>query len=106
MPEFAYTARNLTGQDVVGQIAAASRREALRVLAERSLFPLKIADAAPAQGNWQSAFKFGRKVKADVLASNLSQLADLLQNGVPPVASVLRNRRFPLAAVTRGRGRS
>lgn len=88
MPEFSYTARNLTGEDVVGQIAAASRREALRVLSERSLFPLKIADAAPAKANWQEKFKLGSRVKSDVLASNLSQLADLLQNGVPLLSAL------------------
>jgi type II secretory pathway component PulF len=35
MPEFAYTARTLNGEDVAGTISAGSKRETLRALTER-----------------------------------------------------------------------
>ncbi|MEZ6120836.1 MAG: hypothetical protein R3C28_30255 [Pirellulaceae bacterium] len=44
MPEFAYIARDLNGQDVSGQLKAPSERDATSILAERSLFVLKIED--------------------------------------------------------------
>jgi len=88
MPEFAYTARNLMGQDVAGLVAAASRREVVRALAEQSLFPLKISEAAPARPAWQEALRPGRKIKPELLASSLTQLADLLQNGVPLLSAL------------------
>ena len=42
MPEFAYTARSVQGQDSSGVIAAGSRREAIALLAQKSLFPLQV----------------------------------------------------------------
>ena len=48
MPKFHYIARDDAGQRVSGTIAAASRREAVAVLAGRSIFPLQVEDAAPA----------------------------------------------------------
>ena len=42
MPEFSYTARDLDGEKVNGQISAASQREALNLLSGRSLFPLSV----------------------------------------------------------------
>jgi len=78
MPEFAYTARTLSGDDVTGTITAANKRETLRALADRSLFALHVEDKQPAPaGRW-----FRGRVKASLLAANFSQLADLLQNGV------------------------
>mgnify|MGYP001025472204 CR=1 FL=1 len=77
MPQFTYTARTLTGEDVTGAITAGSKREMLSVLAERSLFPLHVAEKRP------SPWKPQRRVKTGVLVANLAQLADLLQNGVP-----------------------
>ncbi len=42
MPEFAYTARSSQGQDSSGVVTAGSRREAIALLAEKSLFPLRV----------------------------------------------------------------
>ena len=79
MPEFAYTARTASGKDVVGTITAGSKRETLCALAEQSLFPLQVESAEPARSKWQ----LKRRLKASLVATNLSQLADLLENGVP-----------------------
>jgi type II secretory pathway component PulF len=76
MPQFAYTARTLTGENVAGTISAGNKRETLKTLAERSLFPLHIEEKR--QANWSRK----RRVHTPVLVSNLMQLADLLQNGV------------------------
>jgi general secretion pathway protein F/type IV pilus assembly protein PilC len=58
-------------------ITAGSKRETLAALAERSLFPLHVAEKR------RSPWKLQRRVKTAVLVANLAQLADLLQNGVP-----------------------
>ncbi len=79
MPEFAYTARTAAGKDVVGTLTAATKRETLCALAERSLFALHVEVKKSSRKSWRSA----KRVKAQLLATNLSQLADLLQNGVP-----------------------
>jgi len=76
MPEFVYTARTLSGEDIAGTITASSKRETLTALAERSLFPLHVAEKT--KPRWLPR----RRIKASVLSSNLSQLADLLENGV------------------------
>ncbi|MFV2065377.1 MAG: type II secretion system F family protein [Pirellulales bacterium] len=85
MHEFAYTARNDSGEDVVGTISAASKREALRALSERSLFPLQVETSQPASERWQ----FGkRRVSTSQLTTNLTQLAELLESGVPLLKSL------------------
>jgi len=84
MPEFAYTARTLSGQDVTGTITAASKRETLCALADRSLYALYVEDhTAAAARQW-----LRRRVKPHLLATNMAQLADLLQNGVPLLAAL------------------
>ena len=79
MPEFAYIARTMTGQDVKGLISADSRSDVMAMLAQRSLFPMTVAPAK------QPLFKlkFSRSVRAETLAATLTQLSDLLTNGVP-----------------------
>ena len=84
MPDFAYTARNESGSDVVGTITAASKREALCALGERALFPLRVETAAAPRITWQRT----QRVKAQLLATNLTQLADLLHSGVPLLRSL------------------
>jgi type II secretory pathway component PulF len=86
MPTFAYTARSLDGRDIRGELSAASRREALAALAQKSLYPLQVT----AQKERVSPLKrvgTGR-VKPEVVANALSQLSDLLQNGVPLLESL------------------
>jgi type II secretory pathway component PulF len=84
MPEFAYTARTLNGEDVAGTISAGSKRETLRALTDRSLFPVHVEEKR--QSAWSRSRS--RRVSTPVLVSNLMQLADLLQNGVPLLESL------------------
>jgi general secretion pathway protein F/type IV pilus assembly protein PilC len=84
MPEFAYTARNTAGSDVVGTITAANRREALCSLGDRQLFPLVVKDATPAKVVWNRP----RRIKTALLAQTLTQLSDLLHSGVPLMRSL------------------
>lgn len=79
MPEFVYTARTIAGENVAGSITAASKRETLGVLAERSLYPLRVDSAEKPKARWEPK----KRITPSVLASTLTQLADLLQNGVP-----------------------
>ena len=79
MPEFSYTARTLSGENVAGTITAGTKRETFALLAERSLFPIRVENAEAGQ----IRLGFKRRVGASVQAATLTQLADLLQNGVP-----------------------
>lgn len=79
MPEFSYTARTISGEDVAGKISAGSKRETLLALAEQSLFPVRVESAGKTRRNWQ----LNTRVKPSLVATNLNQLADLLLNGVP-----------------------
>jgi general secretion pathway protein F/type IV pilus assembly protein PilC len=79
MPEFTYKARTATGEDIVGTMTASNKREMLCALADRSLFPLQVDCAAPPRPKWQMQ----KRIKPQLIATNLSQLADLLKNGVP-----------------------
>ena len=83
MPDFAYVARDLTGQRVTGVVAAATEREALNVLGGQSLFPLEVKSQRPAKD-----FGFGGRVRGQVLAVTFSQMAALLRSGVPLLRSL------------------
>lgn len=78
VPEFAYIARALNGQDVKGLITADSRSDVMALLSQKSLFPLTVTPAS------QPLFrlKFTRPVRSDMMAATLTQLSDLLTNGV------------------------
>jgi general secretion pathway protein F/type IV pilus assembly protein PilC len=86
VPDFAYIARELTGQQVTGTVSASSQQDALAMLSSRQLFPLKVDLAAQPGGARQSLF--GRRVGARQLAVFYSQLADLLKSGVPLLRSL------------------
>ncbi len=79
MPEFAWKARTMSGQNVSGVMTADSRRDVLALLSQRALSPLSVT---PSKAPFMS-LKLQRGVKPDVLAATLTQLADLLTNGVP-----------------------
>ncbi len=83
MPDFAFTARDMTGQKVTGQITATSDREVLSVLEGRSLFPVEIkaGKAAIVPGA-------NLRVKGQTMAVIYSQLASLLRSGVPLLRSL------------------
>jgi len=80
MQEFAYTARDMKGQDVNGLITADSRSDVMALLTDRSLFPIKVD---PAKKKASLSFGFGGRISTELLAGTLTQLSDLLSNGVP-----------------------
>ncbi len=84
MPEFAYTARTATGQNASGVITANNKRDVFSLLKDRALFPVRVDEAKGPMRLWPKS----RRVKAELLANNLTQLADLLQNGVSLMAAL------------------
>ncbi|MDP6445465.1 MAG: type II secretion system F family protein, partial [Pirellulaceae bacterium] len=89
MPEFAYKARDMSGDRVTGVISAASEREAISLLSGKSLFPLDVSPEKEAAG-----FSFGGRVSGQLMAMTYSQLGALLNSGVPLLRSlaVLRDQ--------------
>jgi type II secretory pathway component PulF len=83
MPDFAYIARDATGQKVSGTLSAATEREVLGILSGRSLFPVQVstskASAAPGAN---------LRVRGQVMCAVYSQLAALLRGGVPMLRSL------------------
>src|SRR5436190_24316638 len=84
MPDFAYIARDLTGNRVEGTLAAGNEREVLAALSGRDLFPLKVASA---DGRAEGA-KRSPRVGARVMASTYARLSALLGSGVPLLRSI------------------
>ena len=87
MPEFSYTARDMTGQLVKGRLSANTESDAVAVLSGQSLFPIKVAsDEGPAKG---PGLSFGRgRVSAQKISVFYEQLATLMTNGVPMLRSL------------------
>jgi type II secretory pathway component PulF len=84
MPEFAYIARDLSGNRVEGTLAAGTEREAVATLSGRDLFPLKVASA-----DGRAAGKQGSpRVRARIMAGTYGQLSALLGSGVPLLRSL------------------
>lgn len=83
MPEFAYIARDMTGNRVEGMLAATTEREAIASLSAKDLFPLKVASAERATPAGRSP-----RVKARVMATTYNQLSALLRSGVPLLRSI------------------
>ncbi len=77
MPEFAYTARDLSGQKKTGVLTANSQHEALVQLDTMALMPVEITTA-----NSAAAVR-GKKVSGQVMANAYNQLSSLLRSGVP-----------------------
>jgi general secretion pathway protein F len=85
MPEFQYTARAMSGQEVRGLLQAGTETEVVSTLSSRELFPLRIELAESAKSD---DLLRGRRVKARDLATFYSQLSDLLRSGVPLLRSL------------------
>src|SRR4051812_13936405 len=85
MPDFKYKARELSGREVSGTLAAASEQEVVSTLSGKSLFPTQIALADPGQAR---QMKTGKRVASRHLTTFYSQLADLLHSGVPLLRSL------------------
>jgi len=85
MPDFDYIARDMTGQQMTGTIAASNEQDALSSLAARSLFPMKVDLAKESAAQAQ---QLGRRVSAGQLTAFYNQLADLQKSGVPLLRSL------------------
>lgn len=81
MPDFKYKARNKAGKDVLGQLTANTKKDALDMLSRQGLFPLSVEDAN--KGDIHIEKWFTRRPPDAVIANFLQQLSDLLENGVP-----------------------
>ena len=76
MASFSYTAIDVSGQRILGQLTAASRGEALNSLTQQSMTPLTLNESRAASNR-------GKRVKASAIATACSLLADQLDAGVP-----------------------
>ena len=85
MPDYSYTARELSGNEIQGLLTAKSEREALGVLAAKNLFPVKIGLVETAR---VTADRKQQRVPVRILAVTFSQLADLLRSGVPLLRAI------------------
>src|SRR5262245_59361958 len=83
MPDFAYTARDLSGNRVEGTLAAGNEREAIASLSARDLFPLKVSSSSGRTGVAGSP-----RVRAKVMATAYAQMSALLKSGVPLLRSL------------------
>jgi type II secretory pathway component PulF len=82
MPDFAYTARDMTGQRKSGVLTAKSQHDAIAQLDALALMPVEIKAASQA-GDVRS-----KRVSGQVMANAYNQLAALLRSGVPLLRSL------------------
>jgi len=85
MPDFRYQARELSGKQVSGVLTATSEKDALSILASRSLFPMNVALTEQSK---QQAAAGSKRVPTRYLTIFYNQLADLLKSGVPLLRSL------------------
>ena len=83
MPKFDYEAREMTGENVSGNLTANTERDVLNMLTAKSLYPISVK---PAEKN-QISFG-GRGVSGHKISSFYEQLASLTKNGVPLLRSL------------------
>ena len=85
MPDFTYTARNMSGELVSGSMSANSERDVISSLSQQSLFPVKVKSGEKTKT--QISFGGGR-VNDQKIAVFYEQLATLMSNGVPLLRSL------------------
>ena len=83
MPDFAYTARDLSGGKVSGVISASNSKEAVAALSASDLFPLEVNVASRDASRGKQI-----RVKARAIAPVYNQLASLIRSGVPLLKSL------------------
>lgn len=83
MPDFAYIARNTSGERVTGKLSASTEREVVSLLSAKDLFPLQVSADKPV-----AAWRRVRRVNGQQLATLYSQLSGLLRSGVPLLRSI------------------
>ncbi len=81
MPNFRYQAQDSTGHIQTGQIIAASRVEAVRMLQDQRLLPLQIVEVAVTS-------RWTRRVPRSALCNCYTNLSDLLESGMPLLKAV------------------
>ena len=85
MPDFDYTARELSGKQVTGTLTAGSEKDALAVLQGKSLFPMTIGLS---EATRKQAVTGSKRVPGRYLTTFYNQLSDLLCSGVPLLRSL------------------
>ena len=83
MPDFAYTARTITGQQVEGVLSAGTQREAIAALSAKELFPVQVKASG---GKTKQAGSL--KVRPQAMSQFYVQMAALLRSGVPLLRSL------------------
>lgn len=84
MPDFAYTARDFSGNRTTGTISAVSEKDAAAQLAAKQLYPIEIGPDT----NAAAPLSWWTGISGSLLATTYSQLAGLLKNGVPLLRSL------------------
>jgi type II secretory pathway component PulF len=82
MQDFAYVARDTSGQKISGTLSAASERDALNMLSGKALFPIQVT------AQKQKVRSGLGRVKGQTMAIVYAQLASLLRSGVPLLRSL------------------
>lgn len=85
MATFTYKAKTAGGQTVTGVLTAETQQVAMRMLDERSLYPISVAEGGAARAGITGR---KRKVGLRVLTTFYSQLSDLLRAGVPVLRAI------------------
>lgn len=85
MPSYSYRAVDRGGQSVSGILTAENYQVALRLLEERSLFPVKVEEGV---SGGTFSLRSRRRIKLSQLTTFYSQMADLLRAGVPMMRSL------------------
>ncbi len=84
MPDFIYTARKLSGEQITGAMSANSERDVINALSGQSLFPVKVTTEKTSSGG----ISFGKAINDQQLSVFYEQLASLMTNGVPMLRSL------------------
>ena len=77
MPEFAYVARDMSGQKKTGILTANSQHDVLSQLDSMALLPIEITVAKDASATRS------KRISGQVMANAYNQMASLLRSGVP-----------------------
>ncbi len=83
MPDYAYVARNMSGERITGTLDAGSPREASAQLTSLNLFPIEVKASDGKNSAAAINSLTNRRVKGQVMAGFYSQMSSLLRSGVP-----------------------
>ncbi len=86
MASYSYKAKTMGGQTVSGVLTAESQQAAIRMLDERSLYPIKVSEGGAVDRAGITGRK--KKLRLRVLTTFYSQLSDLLRAGVPVLRAI------------------